>query len=77
MKTLRIGLCGTGNVGFAFAETIIKSNPLIKKNYGIDISLSMIGARKGKVSGLETIPVTKDIKEEPLSDIWDLSLINI
>ena len=42
MKTLRIGLCGTGNVGFAFAETIIKSNPLIKKIYGNDISLSMI-----------------------------------
>lgn len=72
MKTLRIGLCGTGNVGFAFAETIIKSNPLIKKNYGIDISLSMIGARKGKVSGLETIPVTKDIQEVPLSDDVDV-----
>ena len=72
MKTLRIGLCGTGNVGYAFAETIIKSNPLIKKNYGIDISLSMIGARKGKVSGLETIPVTKDIQEVPLSDDVDV-----
>ena len=72
MKTLRIGLCGTGNVGYAFAETIIKSNPLIKKNYGIDISLSMIGARKGKVPGLENIKVIKDIQEVPLSDEVDV-----
>ena len=25
MKNLKIGLCGTGNVGYAFAKTIINS----------------------------------------------------
>ncbi|MEC7891512.1 MAG: hypothetical protein VX674_02625 [Pseudomonadota bacterium] len=46
MKKLRIGLCGTGNVGFAFAKTIINSKSLINHNYGLDLSISLIGARK-------------------------------
>jgi len=72
MKKLRIGLCGTGNVGFAFAETIINSKSLINQNYGLDLSISLIGARKGKVPGLENIKVIKDIQEVPLSDEVDV-----
>ena len=72
MKKLRIGLCGTGNVGFAFAKTIINSKSLINHNYGLDLSISLIGARKGKVSGLENIKVIKDIHEVPLSDEVDV-----
>ena len=45
MKNLKIGLCGTGNVGYAFAKTIINSKALIEKNYGLSVSISLIGAR--------------------------------
>ena len=72
MKNLKIGLCGTGNVGYAFAKTIINSKALIEKNYGLSVSISLIGARKGKVQGLEDIHTVTDIYEVPKSTDVDV-----
>ena len=72
MKNLKIGLCGTGNVGYAFAKTIINSKALIEKNYGLSVSISLIGARKGKVQGLEDIHTVTDIYEVPKSNDVDV-----
>ena len=72
MTNLKIGLCGTGNVGSAFLESIVSTESLINRNYGLNISISLIGARKGKVSGAPDIPVITDIQELAISDDVDI-----
>ena len=72
MINLKIGLCGTGNVGSAFLESIVSTESLINRNYGLNISISLIGARKGKVSGAPDIPVITDIQELAMSDDVDV-----
>ena len=72
MTNLKIGLCGTGNVGSAFLERIVSNESLINRNYGLNISISLIGARKGKVSGASDIPVITDIQELAISDDVDI-----
>ena len=72
MENLKIGLCGTGNVGLAFAKSILNSEILIKQNYGLNISISLIGARKGKVEGLEGIPIVKNILDVTKSNDVDV-----
>ena len=72
MTNLKIGLCGTGNVGSAFLESIVSTESLINRNYGLNISISLIGARKGKVSGAPDIPVITDIQELAMSDDVDV-----
>ena len=72
MTNLKIGLCGTGNVGSAFLESIVSSESLINRNYGLNISISLIGARKGKVSGATNIPVITDIQKVAISDDVDV-----
>ena len=72
MTNLKIGLCGTGNVGSAFIKSIVSSESLINKNYGLNISISLIGARKGKVSGVSDISVITDIQKVAKSDDVDV-----
>ena len=72
MTNLKIGLCGTGNVGSAFLESMVSTESLINRNYGLNISISLIGARKGKVSGAPDIPVITDIQELAISDDVDI-----
>ena len=72
MTNLKLGLCGTGNVGSAFLESIVSTESLINRNYGLNISISLIGARKGKVSGAPDIPVITDIQELATSDDVDV-----
>ena len=72
MTNLKIGLCGTGNVGSAFIKSIVSSESLINQNYGLNISISLIGARKGKVAGVSDIPVITDIQEVAKSDDVDV-----
>ncbi len=72
MTNLKIGLCGTGNVGSAFIKSIVSSESLINQNYGLNISISLIGARKGKVSGVSDISVISDIQEVAKSDDVDI-----
>ena len=73
MTNLKIGLCGTGNVGSAFLESIVSTESLINRNYGLNISISLIGARKGKVSGAPDIPVITDIQELAMS--YDVDVV--
>ena len=75
MTNLKIGLCGTGNVGSAFIESIVSSESLINQNYGLNISISLIGARKGKVAGVSDISVITDIQEVSKSD--DVALLGL
>ena len=63
MTNLKIGLCGTGNVGSSFIESIVSSESLINQNYGLNISISLIGARRGKVSGVADISFITDLQE--------------
>ena len=72
MTNLKIGLCGTGNVGSAFIESIVTSESLINQNYDLNISISLIGARKGKVNGVSDISVITDIQEVAKSDDVDV-----
>ena len=72
MTNLKIGLCGTGNVGSAFLESIVSTESLINRNYGLNISISLIGSRKGKVSGAPDIPVITDIQKLAMSDDVDV-----
>ena len=72
MTRLKIGLCGTGNVGLAFLKSVNSSKALIAQNYGLDISISLIGARKGRVNDENDIPITPDIHEVALSNEVDV-----
>ena len=48
MKTLRVGLCGAGNVGGAVLKTLIKSSQLLEVQGGVHFDLVQVGARRGK-----------------------------
>ena len=72
MSHLRIGLCGTGNVGSAFIDTIQNSSDLISENYGVDVSISLIGSRSGKVNNSRNIEIVNDIFDVPLSENVDI-----
>ena len=51
---------------------VVSSESLINQNYGLNISISLIGARKGKVSGVSDISVITDIQEVAKSDDVDV-----
>ena len=64
MKTLKVGLCGVGNVGGAVLKTLITSSQLLEAQGGVHFELEQVGARKGKgVIPFEGVNVTKDLKE--------------
>ena len=46
MKTLKIGICGWGNVATGLFNTITQNKELINSNGNIDIEISVIGARR-------------------------------
>ena len=46
MKTLKIGICGWGNVATGLFNTITQNKELINSNGNIDIEISAIGARR-------------------------------
>jgi len=72
MSHLKIGLCGTGNVGSAFIDTIQNSSDLINANYGVDVSISLIGSRSGKVNNSRNIEIVNNIFDVPLSENVDI-----
>ena len=39
MKTLKVGLCGVGNVGGAVLKTLINSSQLLEVQGGVHLSL--------------------------------------
>ena len=48
MKSLRIGLCGVGNVGGAVLKTLKSSSQLLEAQGGVRFDLVQVGARKGR-----------------------------
>ncbi len=67
MKTINIGLCGTGNVGLSFIEVINTNKDKILDKYGINLNISVIGARKGKVeNSIFDGEIETDILKVPL-----------
>ena len=64
MKTLKVGLCGVGNVGGAVLKTLIKSSRLLEVQGGVHLNLIQVGARRGKeVVPYEEINVTTNLME--------------
>ena len=64
MKTLKVGLCGVGNVGGAVLKTLITSSQLLEAQGGVHFELEQVGARRGKGAiPFEGVNVTKDLKE--------------
>ena len=48
MKSLKIGVCGVGNVGGAVIENLTVSPDTVEFNGGVKIDILQVGARKGK-----------------------------
>ena len=48
MKTLRVGLCGVGNVGGAVLKLLKESSDLLEQQGGFSFELIQVGARKGR-----------------------------
>ena len=73
MKTLRVGLCGAGNVGGAVLKTLIKSSQLLEVQGGVHFDLVQVGARRGKeVVPYEGINITTklaDVATNPDVDV--------
>jgi len=64
MKTLKIGICGVGNVGGAVLDTLSKNPEIIQSQGGVHLEVVLVGARKGK-SAVENkqLNVVEDLKE--------------
>ena len=64
MKTLKVGLCGAGNVGGAVLKTLIKSSQLLEIQGGVHFDLVQVGARRGKeVVPYEGINITTNLAD--------------
>ena len=64
MKTLKVGLCGVGNVGGAVLKTLINSSQLLEVQGGVHFDLVQVGARRGKeVVPYEEINITTNVLE--------------
>ena len=64
MKTLKVGLCGAGNVGGAVLRTLIQSSKLLEVQGGVHFDLVQVGARRGKeVVPYEGINITTNLED--------------
>ena len=64
MQTLKVGLCGAGNVGGAVLKTLIKSSQLLEIQGGVHFDLVQVGARRGKeVVPYEGINITTNLED--------------
>ena len=73
MKTLRVGLCGVGNVGGAVLKTLIKSSQLLEIQGGVHFDLVQVGARRGKEAvpydGINITTNLADVATNPDVDV--------
>ena len=73
MKTLKVGLCGAGNVGGAVLKTLIKSSQLLEIQGGVHFDLVQVGARRGKEAvpydGINITPNLADVATNPDVDV--------
>lgn len=73
MKTLNIGLCGSGNVGLSFIDVVHSNREKILKKYGIELNIPVIGVRKGKIENKGFVgEIEKDILKVPFRDDVDV-----
>ena len=64
MKNLRIGICGTGNVGRALLISLRDSKDLFEIQGKVNLEITMIGARKGKSAlPFQDLNVLEDIMD--------------
>ena len=74
MKTLRVGLCGVGNVGGAVLKLLKESSDLLEQQGGFSFELVQVGARKGRSAiSYDDIDVTTnlmDVANNPDVDIF-------
>ena len=64
MKSLKVGLCGVGNVGGSVLNNIISSSSLLEAQSGVHFEIIQVGARKGnKVVPYKDLNVTKNLLE--------------
>ena len=63
MKTLKIGVCGVGNVGGAVLENLANSPSIVEDNGGVRIEIIQVGARKGKSVVPYDLDVVTDLME--------------
>jgi len=74
MKTLRVGLCGVGNVGGAVLKLLKESSDLLEQQGGFSFELIQVGARKGRSAiSYDDIDVTTnlmDVANNPDVDIF-------
>ena len=73
MKTLKVGLCGAGNVGGAVLKTLIKSSQLLEIQGGVHFDLVQVGARRGKevvpYDGINITTNLADVATNPDVDV--------
>ena len=64
MNSLKIGICGVGNVGGAVLDTLEKNPEIIQSQGGVKLDIEIVGARKGKSAVTnKNLNVVKDLKE--------------
>ena len=73
MQTLKVGLCGAGNVGGAVLKTLIKSSQLLEVQGGVHFDLIQVGARRGKEAvpyeGINITTNLADVATNPDVDV--------
>ena len=73
MKSLKIGICGVGNVGGAGLDTLEKNPEIIQNQGGVKLEAILVGARKGKSAVTnKDLNVVTDLKEVAASEEIDV-----
>ena len=73
MKSLKIGICGVGNVGGAVLDTLEKNPEIIQNQGGVKLEAILVGARKGKSAVTNNdYNVVTDLKEVAASKEIDV-----
>ena len=73
MKSLKIGICGVGNVGGAVLDTLEKNPEIIQNQGGVKLEAILVGARKGKSAVTnKDLTVVTDLKEVAASEEIDV-----
>ena len=63
MKSLKIGVCGVGNVGGAVLENLANTPEIVASNGGVQIEIIQVGARKGKSAVPYDLDVVTDLMD--------------
>ena len=73
MKSLKIGVCGVGNVGGAVLENLTNTPEIVASNGGVQIEIIQVGARKGKSAvpyDLDVVTDLMDVAENAEIDVF-------